>query len=143
MRRTIPLLLLIPSLALGQRAQVLSDSVRLEMRSVDAAHVLQVDIALAGGLLRRVGVLRPAPGIIEMKGPRGDATTPAVLDLGTAPGELILTVSTGGPELEIVIMSRTEADRRWIARGHSIRFNREHDGRLVVSASRVETRFQQ
>lgn len=141
MRLRLASLLLIPSVAFSQRTVTVADPVTLEVRSTDSAQVLHVDINLRGHLFSSVGVLRPASGTVHMSGPGGVATTPAVMKLSHSPGHVSLTAPATGPELEVTVRSGTASQRLLLARGHSITFNREEDGRLRVAATQLRTRF--
>lgn len=141
MKLFMAVLLVVPAALAGQQHATLSHPVTMEIRSLDSTRVSRVSIDVAGSVFQSVGVLRPAPGLVEC-GPSGCvATTPAVLELSTRPGEGKVGVSTDLPELAVTVMETDRPERRIVAFGHTVSFARDRTGRLVVSAPRMLTRF--
>lgn len=141
MKALLAALILAPATLAGQQRATMSRPVTVEIRSVDTTRVTSVAIDVHGQLFASVGVLRPASGQVEC-GPSGCvATTPALLELSTRPGEGRLTVPQDAAELAVTIRETDRPDRHYVAFGRSITFVRDSAGRLEVRAARGSTRF--
>jgi len=141
MKVGLGLFLLIPAALAGQQRAALPGEVVLEIRSVDPTRLLEVVIDVRGGLFGGLGVLRPAPGQVHC-GPSGcTATTPAVLTLRVQQGEGHLSVPDLSPEMEVTIVAVDTPQRRLVARGQSVAFNRDERGQLHIRAGHIDSRF--
>lgn len=141
MKVLLAALVLAPAALAAQQHASVSRPVTMEIRSVDSSRVTTVAIDVHGQLFESVGVLRPASGQVEC-GPSGCvATTPALLELSTRPGEGALTVPQNAAELAVTVREIGRPDRHFVAFGHTITFVRDSAGRLEVRAPRMITRF--
>ena len=141
MKVLLAALILAPAELAAQQHATLSRSVTMEIRSVDSSRVTSVAIDVRGQVFASIGVLRPASGQVEC-GPSGCvATTPALLELSTRPGEGKLTVAQDAAELAVTVRETGRPDRHFVAFGRTITFVRDSAGRLEVHAPRMITRF--
>ena len=133
--------LFFPAVLFGQQSGALPGAVKLEIRSADSLRVLDVRVNVDRGLFGSLGVLRPAPGTVDCAGKGCVATTPAVLVLTPYKGEGRVTTAETGSELEVTVISIESPERRLLARGQSVSFDRTARGELRIRAARITTPF--
>lgn len=136
MKAVLAAALLFPALLSGQQSGAMAGAVKLEIRSADSLRVLGVRVNVDGGLFGSIGVLRPASGTIECT--EGCvATTPSVLVLTPYDGEGHVATADPASELEVTVISLDSPERRLLARGQSISFDRTASGELRIRAARI------
>jgi hypothetical protein len=133
--------LLLPAVLFGQQADALPGAVRLEIRSADSLRVLDVRVEVSRGLFGSLGVLRPAAGRVECAGRGCVATTPAELTLTPYDGAGRLASRDTLADLLVTVISLDSPERRVVARGPTVTFDRTGSGDLRIRAARIATQF--
>lgn len=75
--------------------------VQLRILSADSTRIATAHVRLTGDVFHSLGATR-APGKVALSGDTGSVTTPAVLEVSDAPGEIRFETISSDPEVVLV-----------------------------------------
>ncbi len=110
---------------------------RAELLSADFTRAVVIHVWLHGSTFA-LGASR-APGRVLLAGDTGSVTTPAVLQMGEQPGEIVLETSVSDPELVVHAAGMAGGAPDVFARGHSVTVARDTLGRVRVVAPAIRS----
>jgi hypothetical protein len=140
MKAALAVAALVPSLLFAQQTASIPGAVRVEIRSADTTRVVNVKVEVGGGLFESIGVLRPAPGTVHCEGRDGCmVTTPSELTLTPYNGTGRVTAIHPTATLHVTVISTANPERRLVASGPQVTFERTGRGELTVRAERATT----
>jgi hypothetical protein len=109
-----------------------SNLVELRILSADSTRPVTAHVRQSGGALYSLGATR-VPGRVVLSGDTGSVTTPGVLEVGNAPGQIIIETSARDPEVVLSAPKSASANARLYARGHSVEVVRDSLGHLRIA----------
>lgn len=133
-------LLCVAAVPIAAQARIRSSNiVKLRILSADSTRPVSAHLRLSASALYSMGATRIS-GRVVMAGDTGSVTTPGVLEVGDAPGRIIVETAASDPEVVLLAPASPEAEARY-ARGHSVEVVRDSSGHLRLMAPTVRRRL--